>query len=52
MSDAIRAEDRLYRYGGDEFAVILPGIAPAEGREVAERMQAAVARLTETVGPP
>ena len=51
MNGAIRAEDRVYRYGGDEFAVILPAIRPAAARVVAERLRAAVARLTEEVGP-
>jgi len=51
MTDAIRAEDRVYRYGGDEFAVILPGVSATEAREVGERIRARVAALTETFGP-
>ncbi|HEX5829130.1 MAG TPA: EAL domain-containing protein, partial [Candidatus Limnocylindrales bacterium] len=51
MSESIRADDRAYRYGGDEFAVLLPAITPAGAREVAERIRNAVARLTDTFGP-
>ena len=43
---AARSEDRVYRYGGDEFALILPSASVAEGARVAERIRAAVARLT------
>jgi diguanylate cyclase (GGDEF)-like protein/excisionase family DNA binding protein len=43
---AARSEDRVYRYGGDEFALILPGATPAEGVRVAQRIRRAVARLT------
>ena len=43
---AARSDDLVYRYGGDEFAVILPGAGvPAAGR-VAERIRRAVGRLT------
>ena len=31
MSAALRDGDRLYRYGGDEFAAILPGRRPGRG---------------------
>ena len=51
MTDSIRAEDRVYRYGGDEFAIILPGVSATEAREVGERIRTAVARLTDTFGP-
>ena len=51
MTDAIRAEDRVYRYGGDEFAIILPGVSASEAREVSDRIRVAVARLTDTFGP-
>jgi len=51
---AVRAGDIPCRYGGDEFAVILPGAGAAEAAEIAERVRAAVARipgrLTVSVG--
>ena len=43
---AARSEDRVYRYGGDEFALILPKTTPAEAVRVATRIRRAVARLT------
>ena len=51
MRDAIRADDRVYRYGGDEFAILLTGMPVAEAREVAERVRASVALLTAGDGP-
>jgi diguanylate cyclase (GGDEF)-like protein/PAS domain S-box-containing protein len=41
---ALRDGDRAYRYGGDEFAVILPGLDETQAQPVAERIRAAVAR--------
>ena len=43
---AARSDDRVYRYGGDELALILPGATVAEAARVAERVRRAVARLT------
>jgi diguanylate cyclase (GGDEF)-like protein/PAS domain S-box-containing protein len=36
---SIRRMDSAYRYGGDEFTVILPGAGKAEGTRVAERIR-------------
>jgi diguanylate cyclase (GGDEF)-like protein/PAS domain S-box-containing protein len=36
---SIRRMDSAYRYGGDEFTVILPGAGKAEGTQVAERIK-------------
>jgi diguanylate cyclase (GGDEF)-like protein len=36
----------VYRYGGEEFLVLLPGASIAEAAGVAERQRAAVASLT------
>lgn len=40
----LRAKDLLCRYGGDEFAIFLPGMALEQAIEVAERIRAAVDR--------
>jgi diguanylate cyclase (GGDEF)-like protein len=42
MSSATRDGDRLYRYGGDEFAAILPHADRVAAHEVAERIRRAV----------
>jgi diguanylate cyclase (GGDEF)-like protein len=38
----LRSFELLYRLGGEEFLVVLPGLTLAEGREVAERARAAL----------
>jgi diguanylate cyclase (GGDEF)-like protein len=45
---AARSDDRVYRYGGDEFALILPQTGVAEAVRVANRIRRAVAALTAT----
>jgi diguanylate cyclase (GGDEF)-like protein/PAS domain S-box-containing protein len=40
---SVRAEDAVIRTGGDEFAVLLPGLEAVATRDVAERMKAAAA---------
>jgi len=46
LRGAVRAEDVPARYGGDEFAVILPEAAPDEALAVAERVRAAITGAT------
>jgi diguanylate cyclase (GGDEF)-like protein len=45
LRGAIRPYDILYRYGGEEFLVCLPGATMEAGALVLERMRAAVAAL-------
>ncbi|MFN8628750.1 MAG: EAL domain-containing protein [Chloroflexota bacterium] len=51
MRETLRDDDRVYRYGGDEFAIILPRAGIVAAREIADRVRTAVAHLTEGVGP-
>ena len=54
LSAEIREIDVAARYGGDEFAVILPETGVEEAKQIAERIRAAVDRrphLTEEVLP-
>jgi diguanylate cyclase (GGDEF)-like protein len=39
LSDEVRAEDSVYRQGGDEFAVIVPEANAEEAEEVAARLR-------------
>ena len=44
LSDEVRAEDSVYRQGGDEFAVIVPEASAEEAEEVVARLRARIAR--------
>lgn len=53
MRAAVRDEDTCYRWGGDEFAVLLPGVERDAAERVAERMAASVvATCTRPDGEP
>jgi diguanylate cyclase (GGDEF)-like protein/PAS domain S-box-containing protein len=39
--DALRGEDTILRFGGEEFLVILPNCAPEDAAEIVERLRAA-----------
>jgi diguanylate cyclase (GGDEF)-like protein len=41
---ALRPEDLIGRWGGEEFAVLLIGVNPAQAREAAERLRRKIAR--------
>lgn len=43
ISRSIRSINQLFRYGGDEFVVLLPGTGLSGAREVAERVRREVA---------
>lgn len=43
VAGAVRSDDVVYRFGGEEFAVLLPGAGGEEAVAVAERIRSAVA---------
>ena len=50
----IRERDTIYRYGGEEFLVIMRGSSIEAAAETAERIRAAIAdlQIVATIGPP
>ncbi|WP_082990044.1 GGDEF domain-containing protein [Woeseia oceani] len=42
LRDQFRTRDKLVRFGGDEFAVLLPGVAEAEALKTANRVRIAI----------
>jgi diguanylate cyclase (GGDEF)-like protein/excisionase family DNA binding protein len=48
LRDTARSDDRVYRYGGDEFALILPDTSTDDAVRVSERLRRAVAELSES----
>jgi diguanylate cyclase (GGDEF)-like protein len=46
LQKQFRPRDLLVRFGGDEFAVLLPGIGAAEAMTIAERVREAVSGTT------
>lgn len=43
VSRHIRASDRLFRWGGEEFTILMPGVGPEAAAAAAERIREAVA---------
>ncbi|MBI2780181.1 MAG: EAL domain-containing protein [Chloroflexi bacterium] len=52
IESCIRQGDRAYRYGGDEFAVILPDVGRPAAEEVARRIRAAIEAIPDDSGGP
>lgn len=50
---AVRENDHICRYGGEEFCVLLPGLSSSEAMSIAERMRATIeAQMTTLVRLP
>jgi len=45
LETAIRSSDSVYRFGGEEFAILLPHTGEPEAQDVADRVRSAVASL-------
>jgi len=52
MEGYVRRADRCFRYGGEEFVVVLPGQTVVQARKVAERIRQAFRRHSTAPGRP
>ena len=52
LQSEVRAGDKVGRFGGEEFVVLLPGATPTVVHMVAERLRAGVERLSITLDGP
>jgi two-component system, cell cycle response regulator len=52
LASHARTGDQVFRWGGDEFAVLLPATTPEHAALVFERLEAAVADVTDPAGSP
>src|SRR6266571_521286 len=50
--EQVRPDDIAGRYGGDEFVILVPGVASARAIQVASRLAGAPARVTGSDGHP
>lgn len=46
ITSSVRDGDLCFRYGGDEFAVLLPGTDAESARQIAERVRVAIAAVS------
>ena len=51
LNDHLRPYDKVYRYGGDEFVLVLSGADLAMGQKVIARVRSGLARRLLVVGP-
>ena len=47
IKNAVRTQDKVFRYGGEEFLIVLPETSPEKARQIAERIRHAVCRDLE-----
>lgn len=47
---AVRMQDAVYRFGGEEFTVLVRDVSPAEAADMAERVRVAVAEQLRDAG--
>ncbi|HEX7354337.1 MAG TPA: sensor domain-containing diguanylate cyclase [Mycobacteriales bacterium] len=50
LTGALRAVDRAYRLGGEEFIVVCPEATLLEGRQLADRLRELITRATSQTG--